>query len=302
MAARRLRLWFAIEFALYCVLIAAIHLRSGASLAVLFLLLPIVMLAARASLVLASFAIASIVTRTPALGAKRRLRMLMREFSAFLQFQWLIATRPRNDWPIAATDPQAPIVVLLHGILCNGAIWRPLVTTLRQRTGCGIRTPDLEPGDATLDEQARVFAAWLKMLATEHRGRDIVIVAHSLGGLVARCALRQEFGARIRLICIGTPHRGSRIARYWRSPIGRDLCVGSTALASLENVPEELLNIHSPHDNLVVPAQGCEVEGARNRTVIGCGHMSLIYSRAVIDMLCAEIGSVQAATHASAFT
>lgn len=48
-----------------------------------------------------------------------------------------------------------------------------------------------------------------RMLATI-KASDVSIVAHSMGGLVARIALQAEGGARVRrLVTLGTPHRGS---------------------------------------------------------------------------------------------
>ncbi|MET0279562.1 MAG: hypothetical protein ABW278_00360 [Steroidobacteraceae bacterium] len=42
------------------------------------------------------------------------------------------------------------------------------------------------------------------------RAREVSVIAHSMGGLVARVALRGEAGERVRrLITLGSPHRGS---------------------------------------------------------------------------------------------
>jgi pimeloyl-ACP methyl ester carboxylesterase len=52
-------------------------------------------------------------------------------------------------------------------------------------------------------------AALAARLATE-TAREIHLVAHSMGGLVARVALRSEAGRRVRrLVTLGTPHAGS---------------------------------------------------------------------------------------------
>ena len=49
------------------------------------------------------------------------------------------------------------------------------------------------------------------MQELEHcAAREISVIGHSMGGLVARAALRTPAGARVRrLITLGTPHRGS---------------------------------------------------------------------------------------------
>lgn len=52
-------------------------------------------------------------------------------------------------------------------------------------------------------------AVFARVLAA-NTARDLSVVAHSMGGLVARIALRTEAGQRVRrLVTLGTPHRGS---------------------------------------------------------------------------------------------
>jgi pimeloyl-ACP methyl ester carboxylesterase len=56
---------------------------------------------------------------------------------------------------------------------------------------------------------AETGAALAAQLATE-TAREIHLVAHSMGGLVARAVLRSEAGRRVRrLVTLGTPHGGS---------------------------------------------------------------------------------------------
>ena len=300
MAARRLRLLFAFELVIYAALIAALHARAGLSLAVLLICLPIAMLTIRGLLVLGTFGITAVVGPSPALSPRQWIEMIARELAAFIRFQWLIATHAKNDVPRAASN--GPLVVLLHGILCNGAIWRPVVTTLGARSGCSIHTPDIEPDAVTLGEQARTFSAWLKQLVAAHPHKSILIVAHSLGGLIARLSLQADEHPNIRLICVGTPHEGSVCVRVLRSQIGRDLRIGSAALAALRLDAAKIVNIHSPHDNLVIPARGSVLPGADNRAIPGCGHISLVYSKTVADIVCDELARMQSPGAGSGFT
>jgi triacylglycerol lipase len=109
-----------------------------------------------------------------------------------------------------------PVVVLVHGILGFGTlgIGRTRVhyfrRVARRLTGRGldvaiVRLPPLGGTPA----RARALIDQLAQLPH----RDIVIVAHSLGGLDARWALARIGADRVRaVITIGTPHRGTPIA------------------------------------------------------------------------------------------
>ncbi len=294
MAARRLWLIFAGELSTYALVIALLNAKLGIQIVVLVAAVPVAMLGVRIALVLGSFLFAALVERGPPIGFVAWLKMIALEFLAFLRFQVLIATHPHNDRPASEQEANLPLLVLLHGVYCNGAIWRPIVHDLQRRTGCAIRTPDLEPPLAALEVQARSLAKWLQTAAAVHPARPIIVVAHSLGGLMVRQILLEHPSVPLRAIYVGTPHRGTLIARALRALIGRDLRQKSAALAVLERgaLPHDAMNIYTLHDNLVVPASTSELAGVRNRTVIGCGHMALIYSREVRDLLCDEIGRV----------
>lgn len=116
----------------------------------------------------------------------------------------------------ASLDPRP--VLLIHGIW-NSRLWlSPLASKLR---AAGF-TPRLWGYDSVVGGAARAARA----LADELRDApETDLVGHSLGGLVALEALRLEPGLPVRrVVCIGSPLRGSGTARAldgrrWTSPI-----------------------------------------------------------------------------------
>jgi pimeloyl-ACP methyl ester carboxylesterase len=125
------------------------------------------------------------------------------------------------------------VVLLVHGLMCTEAVWRfrdadaaeacdygtllaadlgytPLY--LRYNTGLAIAAN----GAALADLLARLTAAWPREV------EELLLVGHSLGGLVVRsaCVLAGRGAAwrqRVRrTISIGTPHLGSPVERAGR--------------------------------------------------------------------------------------
>ena len=115
---------------------------------------------------------------------------------------------------------------------------------------------------------------------------QVDVVAHSLGGLVARMALEDErFRARVAtVITLGAPHAGSHLARYGATPYWRNLRPDSDALARLarqlpwRGPPQQprLICLWSEADVLLLPACSARVEGAENVEVPGFTHYSYL--------------------------
>ena len=112
-----------------------------------------------------------------------------------------------------------------------------------------------------------------------------------MGGLVARASLRAGAAGIHRIITLGTPHQGTR-AFPWlgADPMLRQMRPGSPCLqrlAAFDAAPHgaELISIYSLDDALVVPPANGYCPGAFNIEVRGPGHMSLLFSRRVYELV-----------------
>ncbi|MET0661106.1 MAG: alpha/beta fold hydrolase, partial [Steroidobacteraceae bacterium] len=206
----------AVAYAMFCAALARVAGLPATTSVGLWLAL---FLATRLALVLASFAFAWWMQRPWHLPPRRWLNMIVQELTALLRFEWLILAEPfrREARDLPRLDPSSPLVIFIHGIYCNRGIWRPLMKQLRH-AGCEVRAESVTPCTAELAVQVRKLAQSLAGTAACGRTRRIVVVAHSLGGLLARSCLSDvEVDT---LICIATPHAGSIVARALLSPIG----------------------------------------------------------------------------------
>jgi len=184
-------------------------------------------------------------------------------------------------------------VLLIHGILCNGAVWRPWFERLRAAGFAPVKAIDLEPLFGTIDAYAAQVVSELSEMQRQCGGARIAIIAHSLGGLVARAALRAAGPSVIsEIVTIASPHRGVAMASRCPWPPLRQLSPDSPWLRALKaaevtsRVP--FTCIYSLEDNLV-PAHSAGIDGARVQELKGLGHVSLLGARRSIDCALAAL-------------
>lgn len=196
----------------------------------------------------------------------------------------------------AAGAPRHPRPVLLvHGFGCNRAVWRPLLAQLRRRQIGPVRAVSLEPLFADIDALAASVRRQLQLLQSSSGGRAVTIVTHSMGGLVARAAIRWAGADGVgRLITLGAPHHGTALACCFRWPNALQMCPRSAWLARLNDAQEGRLEIpvttlYSLDDNYIVPAASARLEGARALELRGMGHLGLLSSRTVLEAVTAEL-------------
>jgi pimeloyl-ACP methyl ester carboxylesterase len=150
------------------------------------------------------------------------------------------------------------------------------------------------PGHRTMQELGTFLADFLEEVVQVNglqAHEQIDLVAHSMGGLVARGALQDpRLRSRVAtLLTLGTPHSGSHLARYGGQQYSRDLRPDSALLQGLASQipwrgpPDQprLICFWSPADVALLPATSACVVGAENVELPGFTHYAyLIHPRA----------------------
>lgn len=171
-------------------------------------------------------------------------------------------------------------VLLLHGYACNSGYWLPMSKLLTQ-AGVSHYGIDLEPPGASIDDFVPQVRAAVERLCAETGSKQVIVLAHSMGGLVARAYLRRHGDARIaRVITLGTPHHGTALAGLGPGSNAMQMRRGSEWLATLAGAEADLqrklfLSIYSVHDNIVAPQDSSDLPGARNLVFGAIGHVAL---------------------------
>lgn len=119
---------------------------------------------------------------------------------------------------------------------------------------------------------------------------EVDMIAHSMGGLVARWYVEELGGSENvnKLITLATPHRGTEMASlvFWTSG-GGDMLPDSEFLEKLNSSPladdVEYISIWSKGDEMVVPSERAKLEGAKNIHAGLFTHIFLPTSRTVFN-------------------
>ncbi|NHZ95317.1 triacylglycerol lipase [Massilia sp. CCM 8734] len=243
---------------------------------------------------------------TPApfrIGAGAMLRLFAEEFIATLTHSsWFMAHALAHQRIHAGST--APPLLLLHGYGCNSGYWAHLVREL-DAARISHATLDLEPMLAGIDDFVPAVRRAVEALCAASGAPCVVIVGHSMGGLVARAYLRAHGSAHVaHVFTIGTPHHGTSLASkgpglnavQMQYDEGGDAPAGAwlRQLAASESAHTRALitSIFTHHDNIVAPQTSSVLEGAHNIAFGGVGHVALGRNRRVLARLMQEIAKL----------
>ena len=287
MLARTLRLLVALEIVVYLTLALRCFKASPGDAA---LAAVIGLLAVRALVIAVTYAYAwAFHSPAPRLSVLQAVRMVLAEYSAFIAAFVLIL--PFEAWWMGRDRLKPagdrPPLLLIHGYMCSRGVWWWLRRRL-EAAGWTVATISLEPVYADIDNYVEPLARRIDAVLVETGAAQLILVGHSMGGLAARAYFRRHGIQRVaRLMTLGTPHSGSRLARLGMGENGRQMLPGSPWLQALarETVAPETVVIYSAHDNYVMPQSNLELPGAINRALDGLGHLSMLFSPRTLDAL-----------------
>lgn len=198
--------------------------------------------------------------------------------------------------PKAASN-QRP-VLLVHGIVHNPSAFYKLKKKMDEHAWQNIYTVNYSTHHGSLMKMVESLSKRVNQIVQQTQSTQIDIVAHSLGGLVARyyMTIGEGRGRVKNLITLGTPHLGTEISillkgMYYGS-LDSDLRTGSYLIRTLceHTIPRgsKVISLFSPHDVFVWPRKNCFARGLPKNAFenIKCdhvGHMGLLYNDQVLE-------------------
>ncbi len=176
-------------------------------------------------------------------------------------------------------------VVLVHGFMCNRGFWNTWLRLLRT-DGRAFVAVNLEPPLGSIDAFVPAIDEAIARVAAA-TGKPPVLLCHSMGGLAVRAWLRAHDDSRVhRIVTFGTPHAGTWLARFGRTPIATQMRVGSDWLTRLDSGGNSQSRVtftcwYSDCDNVVFPISTATLPRADNRLASGRGHVGMVFDRRV---------------------
>jgi triacylglycerol esterase/lipase EstA (alpha/beta hydrolase family) len=204
----------------------------------------------------------------------------------------------RDPAPAPARGP----VVLIHGVLVNDGVWFVLRRFLMRRSGAPVYTINYGPPFADIERFAEQLRARIDAICAATGAERVVLVAHSMGGLVARAYLRRFGPGRVaRLVTIATPHHGSILAYSFPGRGLAQMHPGNPWLTELNRdeskpAPAPITSIWSRHDSMVMPQTSSVLAGAENIALTGIAHNALVWNRDVMALVAREIARASTAS------
>ncbi|HEY5801989.1 MAG TPA: alpha/beta fold hydrolase, partial [Burkholderiaceae bacterium] len=234
------------------------------------------------------------------LGAAGWFRLFRQEFAATMyssSWSMLLHRRLEHRFDDSAALP----VLLVHGWGCNGGYWRGMSKAMSDAR-ISHRAINLEPVLCAIDDYVPQLAKAVQDWAADTGSERIVIVAHSMGGLVSRAYLAQAGDSKVaHCITIGSPHHGTGLANHgiglnckqmrWQPGLGPSEWL--TALAARDTATRAgITSICSRHDNIVSPPSSSVLEGAQVVVFDAIGHVALALDARVQQRVIAAVQAV----------
>ncbi|MBK3578532.1 alpha/beta fold hydrolase [Streptomyces sp. MBT65] len=179
-----------------------------------------------------------------------------------------------------------PPVVLLHGFIDNRSVFVLLRRSLAQHGHRQVESLNYSPLTCDIRTAAELLGRHIEEICERTGSREVDIVGHSLGGLIARYYVQRLGGdLRVRtLVTLGTPHSGTAVVPLASAhPIVRQMRPGSPVIEELTRPAPgcrtHFVSFWSDLDNLMDPLETARIDHpdllAENVQVSGIGHLAL---------------------------
>jgi pimeloyl-ACP methyl ester carboxylesterase len=211
-------------------------------------------------------------------GRLRKVVWWVTDWFWTLRAHWWALQRPSAD---AFRDGDLAPVIAVPGVYESWHFLLPEIRALHDAGHPVFVVDGLGYNLRPVEDGARLLADRVAALDLH----DVVVLAHSKGGLIGKLAMSAlDPGGRIdRMIAIATPFGGSRLARYVPGRTLRAFRAVDPTLAGLARnleVNGRITSVFGPFDTLI--PDGSVLAGATNVPVAQGGHFLLLTSPEVV--------------------
>lgn len=192
----------------------------------------------------------------------------------------LMQLLPYDPVPYRQPASEHPPLVMIHGLAGSSGNFAAMRLWLSMHRPRPVHVFDYR-GYGDIFAASKAFEVWLdEVFALYPESQDIEILAHSMGGLLARYALLSPArAARMsHMVTLGTPHHGTNLARWGGATYVRQLRMNSEVFQYLEAhesspLPYRITSVWSERDVMVLPARQAIFEEARSHELSESTHL-----------------------------
>lgn len=195
--------------------------------------------------------------------------------------------------PQGDPDSILPPVVLVHGLYHNASAWVFYRRWLKRAGYTNIYAVDYGSLRPSFEEALGKLGALIGEVMEQFPGQQIVLVGHSLGGLLCRAyANDAENVSKVSaVITLGSPHQGTKLAALGLGRLARSLIYRGALIEEIEqsaaNSAIPGLAIFSPIDNMIHPNVALKANQAgwtyqQSRPI---SHTAMLYHRHTAHLL-----------------
>lgn len=182
-------------------------------------------------------------------------------------------------------------VLFLHGVFHNRSAFTYMKNRLAWEGVGEFHDLNLFSTLFSIPKLAARVAKKVEKIKKRAKAERIIIVAHSMGGIIARYYLQklQRDGEIATLITMGTAHQGAHLSRFSPLPHLKELAPGSRILDALNACPlpqtTKAVNLYGSHDWILQPKSVALWEGIENHELQGIGHLGILFSRRAVKQI-----------------
>ena len=188
-----------------------------------------------------------------------------------------------------------PPVVLIHGLYHNPSAWLLFRFRLRRAGLDRIHVVSYNSRRYSFKEIEEQVARRLVEIGSSERNESVLLVGHSLGGLLAKAYAAKKggfTGPDVKgIITLGTPFKGTKMAVFALGELGQSLSPGSDLIKELEamEVPSHTAcaALYSPVDNMVLPHESLAAvpENWIQEKMVPISHVACLYDKPTFNQV-----------------
>lgn len=200
----------------------------------------------------------------------------------------------RRLWkPSPSSRCARPPVLLVHGLYHNASAWYLYKWWLRRRGYEKVFAWSYNTLKYDFWQLSEQLKGVVREAAGLCGGEPVILVGHSMGGLLTRAAVADpETAALVRAaVVLAAPNHGSKLSALAFGRLGRSLVHNGplvrrlNAMSSPRDMPK--LNLYSPLDNMVLPTSSLVIpeKGWIQAETAPISHVSMLYHVPTVRMV-----------------